>query len=322
MRKIFIGVMMAFIAFTASAQELNVGTINIRTGRSLRPGEEPSRGDYSKFNGWDDRKEQLFNVIRLEAFDLFGAQEVRKGQLDDMVAALPEYAYIGVARDDGQAKGEFCPVFYRKDKFKMLDGGTFWISETPEKVSKGWDGACRRICSWGYFQRKSDKSRFYFLSVHLDHRGKVAKLEGSKLIVNWVKEHCNGESAFIVGDYNVPQGSEAYNVFAESGILKDAYDVAKYRFAPNGTLSVFNPNRYTTRRIDHIFVTNDVAVNRYGILTYHYFRNTESEQMAMNTAAPNEIKGENRDIKCPTDHYPVQVFVTLPNSVKSKKSNK
>lgn len=319
MRKFFIGALVAFFAISASAQELNVGTINVRTGRSLRPNEIPEKGDYSKFNGWDDRKEYLFDLIRLEAFDVFGAQEVRKGQLDDLVAALPEYGYIGVARDDGASKGEFCPVFYRLDRLKMLDGGTFWISETPDKVSKGWDGACRRICSWGYFQRKCDKSRFYFLCVHLDHRGAMAKVEGSKLIVNWIKEHCKGESVIVVGDYNVPQGSDAYNIFAESGILKDSYEAAKYRFAPNGTLSVFNPRRYTTRRIDHIFLSNDIDVHRFGILTYHYYRNTESEQVGMGDAAPSEITGENRDVKCPTDHYPVQAFITLPDSAKSKK---
>ncbi|MBQ3026282.1 MAG: endonuclease/exonuclease/phosphatase family protein, partial [Alistipes sp.] len=227
--------------------------------------------------------------------------------------------YIGVGRDDGANKGEFCPVFYRKDKFKMLDGGTFWLSETPDKVSKGSDGMCRRVCSWGYFQRKSDKTRFYFLCTHLDHRGKVAKTEGAKLVVNWIKEHCKGENAIVVGDFNANQNSKYYRVFSESGILNDTYDVAKYRFAPTGTFSAFNPERYTTERIDHIFVTNDIKVSRYGMLTYHYFRDMKGELKAMDTAAPTEIKGENRDVKCISDHYPVQSWITLKKSPKTKR---
>lgn len=310
MKRFFLCALMATFAFTALAQELNVGSVNVRF---LTP------RDNKKHNGWDERKGYLCDMINLEAFDVFGAQEVKKQQLDDMLAALPDYRYIGVGRDDGADKGEFCPVFYRKDKLKMLDGGTFWLSETPDKVSKGWDGMCRRVCSWGYFQRKSDKTRFYFLCTHLDHRGKVAKTEGAKLVVNWIKEHCKGENVIVVGDFNANQNSKYYRVFSESGILNDTYDVAKYRFAPTGTFSAFNPERYTTERIDHIFVTNDIKVSRYGMLTYHYFRDMKGELKAMDTAAPTEIKGENRDVKCISDHYPVQSWITLKKSPKTKR---
>lgn len=310
MKRTFVCALMALFAFTAFAQELNVASVNVRL---------LAKGDYKKHNGWDLRKGYLCDMINLEAFDVFGAQEVKKQQLDDMLKALPDYRYIGVGRDDGAEKGEYCPVFYRKDKLKMLDGGTFWLSETPEKVSKGWDGLCRRICSWGYFQRKSDKTRFYFLCIHLDHRGKVAKMEGAKQVVNWIKEHCKGENAIVVGDFNANQKSKYYQVFSESGILKDTYDVAKYRFAPTGTFSAFNPNRYTTERIDHIFVTNDIKVSRYGTLTYHYFRDMKGELKEMETAAPKEIKGENRDVKCISDHYPVQSWITLKKTAKKKR---
>ena len=310
MKRIFVCALMALFAFTAFAQELNVASVNVRL---------LAKGDYKKHNGWDLRKGYLCDMINLEAFDVFGAQEVKKPQLDDMLKALPDYRYIGVGRDDGAEKGEYCPVFYRKDKLKMLDGGTFWLSETPDKVSKGWDGLCRRICSWGYFQRKSDKTRFYFLCIHLDHRGKVAKMEGAKQVVNWIKEHCKGENVIVVGDFNANQNSKYYRVFSESGILNDTYDVAKYRFAPTGTFSAFNPNRYTTERIDHIFVTNDIKVSRYGTLTYHYFRDMKGELKEMETAAPKEIKGENRDVKCISDHYPVQSWITLKKSPKTKR---
>ena len=310
MRKIFLCAMMAMFAFTAFAQELNVGSFNVRL---------LSKSDYKKHNGWNQRKSYLCDMINLEAFDIFGAQEVKKPQLDDMLAALPDYRYIGVGRDDGKEKGEYSPVFYRKKEFKLLDSGTFWLSETPDKVSKGWDGACRRVCSWGYFQRKSDKSRFYFLSTHLDHRGAVAKMEGAKLIVDWVKKNCKGAPVIIVGDFNVIQGSDPYNAFAESGILEDTYETAKYRFAPTGTFNGFNPRRYTTWRIDHIFVSKGTKVSRYGVLTYHYFRDMKAAEEAMDTSAPKEVKGENRDTKCISDHYAVQSFITLKGGKKGRR---
>ena len=297
-------------ALSASAEELNVGSFNIRL---------LAKGDYKKNNGWDQRKSYVCDMINLEAFDVFGSQEVTKPQLDDMLAALPEYAYIGVGRDDGKEKGEYSPVFYRKKKFKLLDSGTFWLSETPDQVSKGWDGMCRRVCTWGYFQRKSDKTRFYFLSTHLDHKGKVAKMEGSKLVVKFIKEHCKGENAIVVGDFNVAQGSEPYKVFAECGFLNDTHDAAKYRFTPTGTFNSFTPQRYTTQRIDHIFVTNDIKVNRHGVLAYHYFRNAKGEETDMGDAAPKEIKGENRELKCISDHYAIQSFVTLTSNPKKSK---
>ena len=312
MKRTLIYLVAVAFAFSASAQELNVASFNIRNGKSLKPGQElPKKGDYAKYNGWDHRKQILCDMINLEAFDVFGSQEVKHKQLVEMMAMLPDYAYVGVARADGAEKGEYCPVFYRKKEFKLLNSGTFWLSETPDEVSKGWDGMCRRICTWAYLQRKSDKARFYFLSTHLDHRGKVAQIEGGKLVLDWIKKNCKGETVIVVGDFNVTQTSDCYKVFAESGLLEDTYESAKYRFAPTGTFNGFNPRRYTTHRIDHIFVSKGTKVSRYGVLTYHYFRDMKATEEAMDTLAPKEIKGENRDIKVLSDHYPLQVWVTL-----------
>ena len=302
MRKVILILLAIVFALSATAQELNVASINIRLN---------SKKDYKRQNGWDDRKSYLFDMINFEGFDIFGAQEVKKRQLEDMLSALPDYDYVGVGRDDGAKKGEFSPVFYRKDKFKLLDSGTFWLSETPNEVSKGWDAVCRRVCSWGYFQRKSDKKRFYFLSTHLDHRGKVAQVESAKVILNFIKENCKGKQVILVGDFNVTQNSDCYKSFVKNGSLRDTYDLAKYRFAPSGTFNGFNPNRYTNSRIDHIFVSKGTKVSRYGVLTYHYFGESLSGEQPMDTAAPKEIRGELRKVKCISDHYPVQAFVTL-----------
>ena len=319
MRKVFLCAMMAMFALTAFAQELNVGSFNIRNGGPIRPGQERKKGDYKNYNGWDDRKQYVCDMINLEAFDVFGAQEVRHKQLVEMMDMLPDYDYVGVARDDGAEKGEYCPVFYRKKEFKLLKSGTFWLSETPDEVSKGWDAACYRVCTWAYLQRKSDKARFYFLSTHLDHKGKEARINGGKLVIDWIKEHSKGENVIVVGDFNVTQSSDTYKVFVDSGILEDTYETAKYRFAPTGTFNGFNPRRYTTHRIDHIFVSKGTKVSRYGVLTYHYFRDMTAKEEAMDTLAPKEIKGENRDTKCISDHYAIQSFITLKGGKKGKK---
>ena len=310
MRRYFVYVIAMLLTLPVMAQELNVGCFNIKTGRSLSDDEE-RRGDYKKFNGWDDRREYLCDMINLEAFDVLGMQEVRHGQLQYMAEKLTDYAYVGVARDDGATKGEYCPVFYRKKEFTLLDSGTFWLSETPDKVSKGWDGACNRICTWAYLQRKSDKARFYFLSVHFDHRGKTAKMEGSKLVVDWVKKNCKGKKVVVVGDFNYEPDKEFYKVFSESGVLVDVFDVVKYRFFPTGSFSAFDPRRFTVNRGDHIFISNGMKASRYGVLTYHHYRDIGAEEQEMETAAPKDIRGENREIKVLSDHYPIQAFVTI-----------
>ena len=307
MRKIFLAVMMATFTFSVMAQELNVASFNIKCGTSH------GMGNVKGFDGWDDRKGFIFDLINFAAFDVFGAQEVRYGQLNDLVKALPDYAYIGVGRDDGKTKGEFCPVFYRRERFKLLDSGTFWLSATPETVSRGWDGGCNRVCSWGDFQDRATKAKFYFLNTHLDHKGPMAKTKGAELIVKFIEEHCKGVQVIVTGDMNVYQDSEWYNIFAKSGYLKDTFKAARYRFAPSGTFSTFTPTRYSTNRIDHIFVSEDVEVSSYGVLTLHYWRASEDEN-AYETRLPANI--EKRVVHLLSDHYPVQVKLRLKGAKK------
>ena len=307
MRKFLLCVVALLFVLSASAQELNVASFNIKCATSH------GMGNVKGYNGWDDRKSLIFDMINFAAFDVFGAQEVRYGQLKDMVEAMPDYDYIGVGRDDGKTKGEFCPVFYRRGRLKMLDSGTFWLSETPDKASRGWDGMCNRVCSWGYFQDVITKSKFYFLNTHLDNKGAEAKTKGSELIVNFIKKHCKGAQVIVTGDFNVYQDSEWYKIFSQCGLLKDSFDAARYRFAPSGTFSTFTPTRYSTNRIDHIFVSNSVAVESYGVLTFHYWRASDEENI-QGERLPADI--ESRTVHLLSDHYPVQVKLRLKGAKK------
>ncbi len=301
MKRTIIALCATIIALSASAQ-FNFGSVNIRCS---------GKGDYKKNNGWDQRRDELCEIIRFEAFDVFGAQEVRHTQLKDMLERLPEYDYIGVGRDDGKEKGEYSPVFYRRDQFQKLDGGTFWLSETPDQVSKGWDGQCRRVCSWGKFKDKKSKTIFWFFNMHMDHRGKVARAEGAKLVVERVRQMAGANANIVItGDYNVTQSSAPYMTFRDCGFLKDSYEAAPIRLAHTGTFNSFNPNNWSTRRIDHIFVSKGAKVERFGILTYHYWLEQQGEDSELQHA-PKEIRAEKRELKCPSDHYPLQAFVTF-----------
>lgn len=299
MKRVLIFTFALTAVLTSVAQSLNVASYNVRMH---------SKVDYKRGDGWTSRRDVMCDLIAYSAFDVFGAQEVCHDQLEDMLSRLPDYAYIGVARDDGAKKGEYSPIFYRKERFEVLRSGTFWLSETPDKVSYGWDAACRRVCSWGYFKDRVTKKKFWFFNTHMDHKGKVARAEGAKLVLAKIREMC-GEKANVIltGDFNVAQGSTAYKTFAKSGLLRDAYDEAPIKFAPSGTFNSFKVENHTLRRIDHIFVAG-FDVERYGVLTYHYWSDKQGENSTL-TDAPKEISAEYRGVHLPSDHYPIQAFV-------------
>ena len=299
MRRFLLVVLAALYFLPMTAQELTVATINVRLF---------SYGDGKKYNGWWHRGGYLCDLVKAQRFDVFGAQEVKIKQMESMREMLSDYGSIGVGRDDGKEAGEFCPVFYRRSRLKMLDGGTFWLSETPEKASRGWDGACNRVCTWGYFQDKVTKAKFYFLNTHIENRGDMAKTKGIELVVDFIKKQCKGAQVIVTGDMNVNQGSEWYNLFVNSGVLKDSYDATTTRFAPSGTFSTFTPTRYSTNRIDHIFVSKSVDVASYSVLTLHYWRATDEE---IEKGERGYANIETRPIHLLSDHYPVQVKVWL-----------
>ncbi|MBR7182544.1 MAG: endonuclease/exonuclease/phosphatase family protein [Alistipes sp.] len=299
MKKLFTLALLAVASFSLWAQPLNVASYNIRMH---------SKVDYKNGDGWTSRRDIMCDLVAFSAFDIFGAQEVCHDQLEDMLSRLPDYGYIGVARDDGKTKGEYSPVFYRKERFEVLESGTFWLSETPNEVSFGWDAACRRVCSYGYFKDKLTKKKFWFFNTHMDHKGKVARIEGAKLVIAKIKELCGKDARVILtGDFNVAQNSPAYNTFAESGLLKDAYLLAPVKYAPAGTFNNFKVGTHSDKRIDHIFVAG-CDVQRYGILTYHYWSNQNGSESELRDA-PKEISAEHRGVHLPSDHYPVQIFV-------------
>ena len=283
-----------------NAQTLSVATYNIRVDK---------QEDVVNGNGWQQRCPRICDLIRFHDFDVFGAQEVEFHQLQDLLKGLPEYAYTGVARDDGKQAGEFVPVFFRKDKFTLLDSGNFWLAPNPDAPGKGWDAACFRICTWGEFKENKTGFRFWFFNIHMDHRGNLAREESAKLVISKIRELAGpGASVILSGDFNTDQTTEVYALFRKSGLLKDSYETAAVRCAWTGTANNFDPAVMTDSRLDHIFVSPNLSVLRYGILTDTYREITDDAVIRLPNF-PKEVAFKKCRIRLPSDHYPVEIIL-------------
>jgi len=287
-----------------NAQSLTVASYNIRN---------QNQGDADAGNGWQQRCPVITQLIRFHDFDIFGAQEVLHGQLNDMLSELPDYSSIGVGRDDGKTKGEYSPIFYKTDKLLLVKSGQFWLSQTDDKPSVGWDAALPRICTWGKFQIKESGKQFWFLNLHMDHIGVKARLESSKLVVEKIKQICQGEPVILTGDFNVDQTNDGYKYITSSGILWDTYETADIRYALNGTFNAFDVNLKTDSRIDHIFVTQNFQPVRYGVLTDTY-RGVVPDESAKDIKSgnfPKEVSLHKYIPRLPSDHFPVKVILNF-----------
>lgn len=283
MKKLLIILFGCLLCFSAAAQELTVGSYNLRN---------KNQHDSINGNGWNRRVESIANQIIWEHPDLFGTQEGLHEQLVDLDVRLKDYKWIGVARDDGKQEGEYSAIFYREDRVELLEQGNFWLNETPDRPALGWDAACIRICTWGHFRDRQTKREFYFLNLHMDHVGVRARAESAKLVMQRITQMTDSgkKLAILTGDFNVPQTDELYSIFTQSGILKDCYANAANRFAENGTYNGFDYHFYTTERIDHILVTPATTVDAFAVLTDGYWRKDMNGKMSRRTLS---------------DHYPI-----------------
>lgn len=284
-----------------STHGLTVASYNVRND---------NKGDVEKGNGWKQRYPVITQIILYHDIEIFGAQEVLHHMLHDMLDNLPGYSYIGVGRDDGETKGEYSPIFYKTNRFELLNSGNFWLSENTGYPNKGWDAALPRICTWGEFKDKKSKLHFYFFNLHMDHVGVVARDESSKLILEKIREICGNKPVILSGDFNVDQTNNNYHILSGSDILNDSYEVAQFRFALNGTFSAFDPNLKTESRIDHIFVSPFFSVDKYGILTDTYRMRVDDSTLKKGDF-PKELSLMNYVARVPSDHFPVKVNLSF-----------
>nr|WP_234047401.1 endonuclease/exonuclease/phosphatase family protein [Luteolibacter pohnpeiensis] len=285
---------------STTAQAMNVGTYNIRY-------DNPA--DAKAGNGWEQRAPVIAGMIRFHGFDIVGTQEGYIHQIHDLEKLLPEYECTAHGRDDGKEAGENIAIFYRADKFKKLNEGLFWLSENPEQPGKGWDAALPRICGWAEFQDKESGKKFYYLSVHFDHRGVEARKQSANLLIQRIQRIAKNTPAILCGDFNVDQTSESYKVLHDSSILRDSYEVAPLRLALNGTANRFDVNSMTDSRIDHVFLTKEFDAKKYGILTDTYRTPAGDQTGERSGNFPGEVVFKNYEARLPSDHFPVLVEV-------------
>ncbi|MFC4676119.1 endonuclease/exonuclease/phosphatase family protein [Dysgonomonas termitidis] len=240
--------------------DLNVMSFNVRYDN---PGDS--------LNSWQYRKDIAAQTIKAQNADIVGTQEVLVNQLNDLKTSLLEYNAIGIGRIDGIEKGEYCAVLYKKERFKEVKSGHFWLSETPEVIgSKGWDGACERVATWIILEEMSSKKQIFFINTHLDHVGKVARQEGVTLLLDRIGELSKGLPVILTGDFNATPDSEVIKHVtnpATPNYLMHTKDIAVVKSGTDWTFHGFGQVPLEKREfIDYIFVKPDTKVLKHTVI--------------------------------------------------------
>ncbi|MDR8394021.1 endonuclease/exonuclease/phosphatase family protein [Aliifodinibius sp. S!AR15-10] len=243
-------------------------------------------------NRWTNRRDRVASLIQFNKGEIIGLQEALHRQITWLDDRLEAYDWVGVGRTDGKLEGEFSPILYNAQRFEMLQNGTFWLSPTTEKPSKGWDAALPRICTWVRLKERTSGKEFLFFNTHFDHRGEQAREESAKVIMQKINEISDEATPVILtGDFNTQPNSAPYNVITKT--LADAFEHTSVPHSgPTATYldegGGFSVSRGEGgRRIDYIFTNENVAVLRHGILSTF------------------------RDGRFPSDHLPVVADVTF-----------
>ncbi len=260
----------SFPASTPSPDStLRVMSYNIRFNN-------PGDGEHA----WPHRADRVVSMVQFYAPDVVGLQEALAGQIDDMAAALPGYAWFGVGRDDGKAAGEFSPVFYRRDKLELLEDGTFWLSETPTLPgSKSWDAAITRIATWARFRDSQTGKEFFYLNTHFDHVGQQAREESARIIADTLSAMAGTLPVVVTGDFNVTPDNPAYATM--TGFYDDARLRSETRpHGPDETFFGFTVEKDAQgRQIDYVFVSREIEVLRAATLTDQWYGHYPSDHL-------------------------------------------
>jgi len=247
-------------------------------------------------NRWCHRRDFVYSTIRLHGAEVLGFQEALRTQINDIENNLPEYAWTGVGRDDGKDLGEFCPVFWLRERFDCLDQGTFWLSETPDKPgSKSWRSACRRVATWARLQLKSNpKEELFFVNTHFDHCSEKARDESSRLLrrhlpslieqSNQRLRRSTSPPVVVIGDLNALEDSRPLRILrgeeaepsAESSTQREEFTFAdarleaerKYNENAGSFTSWAGPEAEHQKQIliDHVLFRGPLSSEAYGII--------------------------------------------------------
>jgi len=275
MKKKTILLFFTVLSLYVNAQSFTAMTYNIRLDIAV-DGE----------NAWPLRKEYLTSQILFYEPDILGVQEATPNQVVEMSASFTQYNQIGVGRE-GNEKGESSNIYYKKDRFTLKETNTFWLSETPNIISKGWDAAYNRVCTYALFKDKKTRKMLWVFNTHLDHIGEEARTNGIQLIVSKIKEiNTKNYPVLFMGDFNSEPETE--RIIALKNEMDDSRDLSEEKpYGPSGTFNGFKHNEPVTKLIDYIFISknNKLEVKKHAILS------------------------DSKNLKYPSDHLPV--FVKL-----------
>lgn len=274
----------------ADSIDLRVMTFNIRYGTA-------NDGD----NHWDNRRDMVPAVIVTHHADIVGVQEALHFQVEELERTLPTYSRLGVGRDDGAAKGEYCAIFYRTVRFDLDEHGTFWLSGTPETPSTSFGNSLKRICTWARLIDLHTQSAFYIYNVHLDHRSQPSRERSCELLAERIAARTHDDPYIIAGDFNaapensaiqyllgeIERASEGDHPVVSPPNVIDCYRAANEPAAGEGTFNGFT-GETGGARIDYIFAQPGVEV--YGAYIVR-----------------NNLNG-----RYPSDHFPVMALVRIP----------
>lgn len=219
-------------------------------------------------NAWVNRKEKVANTILFHNADIIGMQEVLNHQIKDLEKLLPKkYAWEGVGRTDGKKAGEYSPIFYNKEKFKVLKCETYWLSENSNTSgSRGWDAALPRIVTWVKFKEKVSGKEFFVFNTHFDHIGEIAQAESAKLIIAKLEKIAGNNLSIVTGDFNVEPTSEPYRILTHQ--LTDVRTVSALPWmGSHGTFNGFDNPPEDWKAIDFIFIKGSIEIKKAGTLS-------------------------------------------------------
>lgn len=224
---------------------------------------------------WSERKIELYKSIKFSSFNtvtIVTLQEVLKNQLDDILTLLNQdedanWSYVGVGRNDGAEAGEYSPIFYNKEEIELVNSSTFWLSETPDVPSKGWDANQFRIVTWAHLKFKDNERKINVFNTHLDHVGKVSRKESVKLIASKTTSY-NNDVSFITGDFNSEPHEEAYQTLSK--VFNDSRLNNKLKYGYENTFTGFESSD-ELKVIDYVFIDPRLgSVEGFGVLGNSY----------------------------------------------------
>lgn len=278
-KKIVFFILFLNVITSSYAQDIKLMSYNIRY-------DNPKDGE----NAWPNRKETLLNQILFYEPDILGVQEALAHQLKYLDNGLKDYAYVGVGRADvkEKGKGEFSAIFFNHAKFTKLKSGTFWLSKTPDKPSRGWDASLNRICTFILLENKKSGIKFWVFNTHFDHKGVTARKKSAELIIKKIKQkNKQNFPVFLMGDFNLkPEELPIRYIASKLNDSKSVYQ--QFSYGPQETFNGFKVCENPNKRIDYIFVSKEnIKVKKYVVIA------------------------DLNDQRFPSDHFPVFISAEM-----------